>query len=737
MIAALVLRQLLSLPAPPPGDYANPEQHLAAAHTQPADDAPLDRLAAYWSEAYEGRPSNAARERLVEAIAKRPDLLHGFVVHLPVREDVCVRVKRAGSDAPSVADWLLRNCASERDVLLAAAADAQDDAEGGFVDGEDAMRGIAAADWNRAAPVLAQLAGSAQPRTRAIALSLLFAHAQSDAHRRALQSIATDVHAPAAARNTAIEALGRAEWEGRDEWLLALMSDRTLLDLRDGVFNHAPLAAIVAADPDRWIPRMTALLGHADRTVRSLAGNALAQFHLTETRADALRPLVPWIADAGWIDEESTHRLRLVQSVGGAGIVEAIPHLAALVANDAEEPALRAYAGKALAELESHAGDAAMRKALASMTEWREVLIEAMADTGALTTADLVRGLEAVAARISDDVVPPDLATMPVFDHPLPADVLIGNYARRHETQSDDLAVAAIARARELQSTDPALADKIRGLVERWPVPAADALVMERIENGTAGAGTIMAALERRASIRTNASAALKRLGGADGIASGLAAVIAADAAAQRRILAGDDLDAQQALFAAARLVREPLPIDAAAALLGKSKNLDEAIVAWLIADDSPTARAVVQARHPDRIVILGSTLGWDTTFDDWEEDLLQRFNKWDADEIFALAIPGDESLVEIVIRGARATVNGKPLRVDEVARLRTFLAELRFDELGPIDTGIVDGSQYEYVHLTRASGRRVFMNNPDHAAGSPHDQVVRRLTALTGNPLR
>ncbi|HYR29423.1 MAG TPA: hypothetical protein VEU30_13215, partial [Thermoanaerobaculia bacterium] len=259
----------------------------------------------------------------------------------------------------------------------------------------------------------------------------------------------------------------------------------------------------------------------------------------------------------------------------------------------------------------------------------------------------------------------------------------------------------------------------------------ADALVMERIESGTAGAATIVAGLARRESIRTSSAAALKRLAAADGIPGGIAAVIAADADVQRRILAGEDLAAQQALFAAARLVREPLPIDAAAALFGRSKELDETIEAWLIADDSPTARAVIQARHPDRILILGSTGGWDIAFMEWENDLLRRFEKWEADEVFALATLGQGSLVEIAVRGARATINGKPLRVDEVARLRAFLAELRFDELGPIDTGVIDGAQYEYVHLTRASGRRVFMNNPAHAPGSPHDEVVRRLTAL------
>jgi hypothetical protein len=43
----------------------------------------------------------------------------------------------------------------------------------------------------------------------------------------------------------------------------------------------------------------------------------------------------------------------------------------------------------------------------------------------------------------------------------------------------------------------------------------------------------------------------------------------------------------------------------------------------------------------------------------------------------------------------------------------------------------MLDGFQCEYLHLTRAGGRRVFMNNPAHAPGSPYDELVRRLMTL------
>jgi hypothetical protein len=188
----------------------------------------------------------------------------------------------------------------------------------------------------------------------------------------------------------------------------------------------------------------------------------------------------------------------------------------------------------------------------------------------------------------------------------------------------------------------------------------------------------------------------------------------------------------------------------AVAALFGRSPGLDDAAEAWLIAEDSSAARAIVQKRHPGEILILGSRLNWDPghqthgAFAEWEKDLLRRFRASNADEWIAL---GDASawssaapVAEICIRQGKATLTYEteagsqtvPLSRETLGSLRLFLGNTHFDDLGPIETGVIDGTQYEYVHLTRSSGRRVFMNNPEHAPGSPHAQLVEILTALT-----
>ena len=51
---------------------------------------------------------------------------------------------------------------------------------------------------------------------------------------------------------------------------------------------------------------------------------------------------------------------------------------------------------------------------------------------------------------------------------------------------------------------------------------------------------------------------------------------------------------------------------------------------------------------------------------------------------------------------------------------MRALLSANRIDSLAPLITDVFDGMQYEYVHLTKEGGCRVFMNNPgDEPSGA------------------
>ena len=90
------------------------------------------------------------------------------------------------------------------------------------------------------------------------------------------------------------------DWPGRDEWYLPLFSDATLQELHSDSSIMTPLCEPVKADPDKWIPVVTRLVGGKNRTAHDNAVNCLIQFHLEDARKDALRPLIPWLSDPEW-----------------------------------------------------------------------------------------------------------------------------------------------------------------------------------------------------------------------------------------------------------------------------------------------------------------------------------------------------------------------------------------------------------------------------------------------------
>ncbi|HKR66815.1 MAG TPA: hypothetical protein VJZ00_24020, partial [Thermoanaerobaculia bacterium] len=303
----------------------------------------------------------------------------------------------------------------------------------------------------------------------------------------------------------------------------------------------------------------------------------------------------------------------------------------------------------------------------------------------------------------------------------------LGKYVVEHVRDRDDVAQLLLARADALQTTNAERAAALRSTVMQWPVPSSDALLVRRIEEETADVPTILAALLRRESLRASHPDALRRLNSLRGTRAGIAAILLGDARNEQRILLSDDIDAQCALLSAARLVPEPLPIAMVAALFGRTQELDEAAEAWLIGNDSAEARAIVQRRHPNELLILGYG-----GFEEWEQDVLRAFKSSKDDEVIALGMAGVMPATTALTIHIR---NGKATLVSERRRIALGLNVARelqsFDDLGPLENGTTDAIIYEYLHLTRRSARRIVMNAPASTAESPHAELVRTLLAL------
>ena len=707
-----LVQDLLALPVPRPGMVQDPPE-------EPPDDAPLDQLAGFWALPMQQDkiPGDKVSERLVEVIDKRPDLLPSIVNFLPARADVCRAVQPAAENA-NVANWMLLHCESERETLAAYALTAMDD-DRGYVSGMEDVGALAFSDPARAEPVLLQLAASPQPNTRALAITYLYRITQSDEYLRALQSIAADPVAAETAREWAIDALAAAKWDGRDEWLLQLLAGGSVPELE----RYTAAAMISGSDADHWIPIYVRLLDSPNQAARTLAANTLGMFNLNTARADALRPLLPWLSNPGWIEDFGMVRLRIVQSVARLGMTDAIPGLLWVLEHESDDT-IRSYAAEALGELHDPRGNDTMRKLIETMesNDDRARVIAALDADGGYAAIELARGLEAaVALALARD----DRADFMMYDatEHFPAEVMIGFRVLSSDHDRDDVARMVVRRAEEIRRDQPELSEELIGVVETWPVPAANELFIARMLDGSASADEIASAIESREFIRTSPPA-LGRLRAAGGAMAGIVAILIGDSAGERRILAGHDIEEQRGLLAAARLAREELPVADVADLFGRTPLLDDAAEAFLAHEKDAAAESLVRARHPGELVIRG--WGGDS---DWEEEMTCRFLASDAAELIALkrnALDVDDATVlaiQVTSRGAAS-----PESAQDIV---TLVAASHFDDLEPIEIEAPEGAEYEYLHLTRGGGRRVMMTNPMYAPGSPYEELVRRINAL------
>jgi hypothetical protein len=726
--------ELLKLPAPP-RDWKQAIHYVAPGKTAASEaDATLDRLAEIWAHnSDKAGPTADVRELLVAAIEARPGLLPGLLKWLPVREDVIHRVRKASESVADlrggkVAEWLLFHDPDERPKLIEAVGKAHD-SERGYIVGKEAMTALAEADWDAAAPLLTMFRNGKEPRTRVQALALMFAHARDQERkglREELRAVVADVAAPGGARDIALTALLADDWPGRDLWLLSLFHEPTFSFVTDDPISYEFAGQVVASDPDHWIPVMTELLGSSDRVVRSAAVNALGQFNLEDGRADALRPILCWLSDPTWAEDHGMYRLRLVQTVGKLGLREAIPDLVWVLEHD-EDSTMKAYAAEALSDFHSSNGSVAIRRALAATDDFgdAQLLAKALLATGALSSDEIADCIvEAGRGGARDNPLEMkgsfaqklgSIATSSAHND----DGVTRSLIARHEARPDDAVILKAVLETDSPSTARFLATHLRD---------DDVRLLE-------------AAIVHRDALRAHASEELRRVAAGHGVAAALATVLLGDAKSTAARLAHGTADERRAVLATARAVREQLDARAVAGLFGVSPALDRAAEAYLEAVDTPPARAAIYARYPGEARILGAGVGM---FSKWEEEYRKRIVTGEVDEVIVLVSGGTWSKeavrVEIVVHAGlvstRVDDEIAPVPEAAIAELRAFLRASDFDNLPPLETEVSDGLQFEYLHLTRDGGARVFMNNPGIGDfGTPYSALTRRMMMLAPSP--
>ena len=765
-----IIQQLLELPAPTPtentaddGSPVDPNAHQSGK----VDSKSPEALLGYWSQKYRRdrtEPSDEIKRRLFQAVANDPEKLPGVLGVLADDPKIHAKVKELYESAPkqpwfsdhwknAVHDWLMLNSEDFRSDLFEVARAATDD-EDGWVINEEELAALARLDWSAARPILDQHVTGGPSRVATYSLSLRYEHAvQVDDHdeagrlRETLQGIAADRTAHGYSRDRAIDTLVGADWEGRDQWYMELMQDDSLLRLKDGIYSRSPLNGPVVRDPDVWIPRIAALVGHENRAVHDQAVNMLIQFQLKRARADALMPLLPWLFDPEW--SSARDRLRLIQSVDGLDLRGAIPGLIHVV--ETEDGALRGYAAGSLASFKAKEAVSSLRYALTQDKDshHRRMIIIALLACEGLTVDEMAQSIEAYAVQLS---TAEGREAWEEYDYPYGDSELVDPQAsigaalgRESFEPPSGLADRLSSRLPELERKSLEAAGIVRKIMSLWSDPDVDRTFVRDLEVGKAGAEAIAAALQRREGMRANVGSDLSRLIEDGGLSAGVAAVILGEPITTRRVLGGESGVAKAALLASARLVREPLTVSEIGDLLGaKDALLSLAAERYLEADDSPEARRLVLERHGGQARILGARMSFDpghATFGQFEqlEDDLRRevLAKDGPEEVYALLSAGywgstghrfvrlrdSEATLSVCTDAARC--HERALTGSELNRLTTFLDENSFEDLGPLDHIVHDGMQFEYVHVSPAGGRRVFMNNPNVDGGSPYDLLT------------
>ncbi|MFI5378213.1 MAG: HEAT repeat domain-containing protein [Tepidisphaerales bacterium] len=732
-----------------------------------AEDTPIDTLIAAWAsdELCELRngsppfmPKDKVRQRLLAAVVERPWLLPELVYWLPQTPQAAEQVKAAydkmlelpqirDDERAEVRDWLTVHSLYFRDDLIAEASKVR--YKEGSVENGEMLAALAELDWAAAEPIIREYAAGNDPHLAANALALRHARAARSgqptaaaAFRNELQALVSNRQALPGVRAIALTELMSAPWDGRDTWFPALFSDPTIAK------NESTIRALQTAcwkEQDHWTPLLVPLLGGKDQTARDNTVTCLIYCGSPE----AIRPLLPLLKDAAAAPGD---RRMLLWHLAYVDVPEAVPAvIAVLTTTDAQEIVA---ASKVLTRLRPRGAGPALRKAFETQQSSLEThdplgadaLVTAMVACDALTDDEIAVAVETWARESAAQPEPIIGVHVPLPSRSAQAG--LGGYLSFEPVDRDAAATKLLARAAALRENEPKAAERIEQTALGWPAAAGDRHLVARLRAGV-DVATFVQCAKRRRFMCDHVAADLRQMAAAGGVAGTVAAGLLGDAEISGRILAAENRGAKELLLACARLARAPLPLAEVGRIMKSGDaRLSPAAERYLEAEDSPAARALILAHHPGEVYIVGSMGDRNPKlpggiYTDDEQRLRAELGKPNGpEEIFALlghgAWSGREArIVRIRAGAAEFSIDDHELKAHrtltkkELDGLRELVTIYHTDDLPSMDQLVFDGISYEYLHLTRAGGIRVSMNNPRSGQGAAtvYDVLTRRFT--------
>ncbi|HZS08854.1 MAG TPA: HEAT repeat domain-containing protein [Blastocatellia bacterium] len=814
-VSADVITELLKLTPPAPDEPGDDQTSATSDNAStdededekpPADDAAIKELIEYWSQwtdepgRYRPEPSDTVRQRLLEAAENRPWLLPELLNFLPDKPDTHDRLHKLLSEEPDdedegwrrkVRDWLQLHSRYFREELIRSMQ-----AEGSEVTLIMQMSRLAALtrlDWEAANPLMERLAALSNPFVATHALWQIYLHAcesgdaaRAESIRTRLKGMVASPQTEPAARAIAFEALMTTDWSGRDEWVISLFSNPVIsglpashqspdTDAGNGRIADAAketgrgedternvLAATIEEKPDKWLPIIAGLVGHANRTIHNAAVGCLALCAINEStekrwRKQAAQSLLPWLANPDW--SVASGRWAFIHHLAELKIPESIPGLIWILDYD-EDASNRSAAAEALVRHRDARAVPALRRALERETfeESRNHIITALAQCGGISDDEAAAAIEAYARAVVSDKGEVEIAQAKAgkSDKPLPLNVSIGLVLYESETirATEGMASRLFERVKALRASQPDVAQKILSGIRGVPLRIAELSLLERIGEGAADSDDITLALETRDSLRKSVGDEIYPLLKQGGHVAGIAAALLGDGGRQADVLKGTDVKAQRALLACARYLRDKLPVESVGKMLNSpNTSLAAAAESYLEVEDSASARRLVLARHPGEALILGDYGGFAQlehhfSFEqhvsgngiyNWEKKLREEVRKQGgAGKIYAMLNDVAYRSVIVRVRDGKAEISYyldearrqvRLLAESEFQELKDFTARPEVEDLGPESYSDKPerGGRYEYLRLTKDGGRRIIVDGLARAPRSnatPHEQL-------------
>jgi hypothetical protein len=652
---------------------------------------------------------------------------------------------------------LMTNSSYFRDDLIRAAE--KEDSDRPWEDNHEALSALAKLDWAAAEPILKRQASSGS-RSALAALSVLYKHAvetknevEAEALRGQLKPavIASNVAYPI--RYRVFDVLFSTEWVGKDDWVVSILS----VDPNPGYQGFLPIFPAFAArqDPDKWIPIISRLVDSSDQKVHNAAVLALLHQNgeYSPARRDEILPLLPWLSNPEWASPD--RRSVLLGELEHTDVPESVSGLLWILQNE-RDLNLRIGAANAMKRYRDPAAVPVLRDALEREksfpykyleSPYRKAILAALFACGGVSEAEMTSDIEAYARTTATTHTREAFEKGPYSSdtESVALETRIGEFFSNPEMAQDALVAPLLRHAQLLAQAEPDVSNRILQIVHSWPVAASDLDIVERIGNGTAGTDSIHSALQRREKLRANTGNELTALSKNRGGVLGMAAAILDEDPLNKSILTSRDVQAQRALLACNRLIRGRLPLSLVTPLLASAdSSLSRAAERYLESEDSAEARRAIVMRHPGELTILGRRLHDDTgdkndpSVEKSEERLVKEIKGADSPvEIFALLNSTYSGNVIVRLYANRATITRQSddaryeirrLEPEEAREIKEIIREQHADNLAPLIAFTEHGGgPFEYVHLTRTSGRRVFVGPPDYGIivkSSPYAMV-------------